>query len=132
MYHSLTTSIKQTKPDSTYLQIIVTKYSSYYRQKQDYAVNSKKRIFIIFHFSLVVKSRSNPFMEPEPVLSKGSKNLHCNRVAVFSFFLAFDFLSVLRGHSVFFIPFTTANDLRLRRSLYPRFYPLHLFSHLNS
>ena len=34
-------------------------------------------------------------------------------------------LSVLRGHSVF-IPATTANDLRLRRIFYPRFYPLHL------
>ena len=36
-------------------------------------------------------------------------------------------LSVLRGHYVFFIPATTANDLRLRRIFYPRFYPLHLF-----
>ena len=33
---------------------------------------------------------------------------------------------------VFFIPATTANDLRLRRIFYPRFYPLHLFSYLNS
>ena len=41
-------------------------------------------------------------------------------------FLAFD-LSVLRGHSFFFIPATMANDLRLRRILYPRFNPLHLF-----
>ena len=49
------------------------------------------------------------------------------------FFLAFDFFfSVLRGHSAFFIPATTANDLRLRRIFYPRFYPLHLFSYLNS
>ena len=32
----------------------------------------------------------------------------------------------------FFIPATTANDLRLRRIFYPRFYPLHLFSVLNS
>ena len=32
----------------------------------------------------------------------------------------------------FFIPATTANDLRLRRIFYPRFYPLHLFSYLNS
>ena len=32
----------------------------------------------------------------------------------------------------FFIPATTANDLRLWRILYPRFYPLHLFSYLNS
>ena len=41
-------------------------------------------------------------------------------------------LSVLRGHSFFFIPAITANDLRLRRIFYPRFYPLHLFSYLNS
>ena len=27
----------------------------------------------------------------------------------------------------FFIPTTTANDLRLRRIFYPRFYPLHYF-----
>ena len=54
-------------------------------------------------------------------------------VVVFVFvFLAFDFLSVLRGHSFFFIPATTANDLRLQRIFYPRFYPLHLFSYLNS
>ena len=33
---------------------------------------------------------------------------------------------------VFFIPVTTANDLRLRRIFYPRLYPLHLFSYLNS
>ena len=39
---------------------------------------------------------------------------------------------VLRGHSVFFIPTITANDLRLRRIFYPRLNPLHLFSYLNS
>ena len=33
---------------------------------------------------------------------------------------------------VFFIPATTANDLRLRRIFYPIFYPLHLLSYLNS
>ena len=32
----------------------------------------------------------------------------------------------------FFIPATTANDLRLRRIFYPRFYPLHFFPYLNS
>ena len=32
----------------------------------------------------------------------------------------------------FFIPATAANDLRLRRMFYPRLYPLHLFSYLNS
>ena len=47
------------------------------------------------------------------------------------FLLAFDFCQfcvVIR----FFIPATTANDLRLWRIFYPRFYPLHLFSYLNS
>ena len=46
-------------------------------------------------------------------------------------FFAFDiclFCVVIR----FFIPATTANDLRLRGIFYPRFYPLHLFSYLNS
>ena len=33
---------------------------------------------------------------------------------------------------VFFIPATTANDLRLWRIFYHRFYPLQLFSYLNS
>ena len=32
----------------------------------------------------------------------------------------------------FFIPATTANDLRLPRIFYPRFYPLHLFSYFHS
>ena len=32
----------------------------------------------------------------------------------------------------FFIPATTANDLRLRRIFHPRCYPSHLFSYLNS
>ena len=32
----------------------------------------------------------------------------------------------------FFIPATTANDLRPRRIFYPRCYPLHLFSYLTS
>ena len=32
----------------------------------------------------------------------------------------------------FFIPATTANDLRLRRIFYSRFYLLHLFFYLNS
>ena len=46
--------------------------------------------------------------------------LVCFFVCVFSVRL----VSVLRGHS--------ANDLRLRMIFYPRFYPLHLFSYLNS
>ena len=40
-------------------------------------------------------------------------------------------VSVMRGNS-FFIHATTANDLRLRTIFYPRVYPLHLFSYLNS
>ena len=47
-------------------------------------------------------------------------------------FFSVRFLSVLRGHSFFPIPATTANDLPLRRIFYPRFYSLHLFSYLNS
>ena len=46
-------------------------------------------------------------------------------------FLPFDicrFCVVIR----FFHPATTANDLRLQRIFYPRFYPLHLFSYINS
>jgi len=31
-----------------------------------------------------------------------------------------------------FIPATTANDFRLRRSFYPRVYPLHVSFYLNS
>ena len=48
------------------------------------------------------------------------------------YFFSVRLLSVLRDHSAFFIPATTANDLRLRRIIYPRFYPLHLISCLNS
>ena len=47
------------------------------------------------------------------------------------FFLAFDFCRFCLVIS-FFIPATTANDLRLQRIFYPRFYPLYLFSYLNS
>ena len=39
-------------------------------------------------------------------------------------FFIVDFLLVLRGHSVFSSRATTANDLRLWRIFYPRFYPL--------
>ena len=42
------------------------------------------------------------------------------------------FVGSVRGHSVFFHPPTTANELRLRRIFYLRFYPLHLFSYLNT
>ena len=47
-------------------------------------------------------------------------------------FLAFDFCRFCVSHSGFFIPATTANDLRLWRIFYPRLYPLHFFSYLNS
>ena len=50
---------------------------------------------------------------------------------LYMIFLAFDFCRfcvVIR----FFHPATTVNDLRLRRIFYPRLYPLHLFSVLNS
>ena len=55
----------------------------------------------------------------------------CFCCSFFVLFLAFDlcgFCVVIR----FFHPATTANNLRLRRIIYPRFYPLHLFSYLNS
>jgi len=44
----------------------------------------------------------------------------------FVLFFSVRLLSVLRGHSFFLIPATTANTLRLRRIFYPRFYPLHI------
>ena len=56
----------------------------------------------------------------------------CETVLSASLFNSIPLLSVLRGHSGFFIPATTANDLWLRRIFYPRFHPLHLFSYLNS
>ena len=40
-------------------------------------------------------------------------------------FFSVRLLSVLRGHSFFFIHATTANDLQLRRISIPDFYPLH-------
>ena len=46
--------------------------------------------------------------------------------------LSFDFLTVLRGHSFFSTAPQQPMNLRLRRIFYPRFYPLHLFSYLNS
>ena len=56
-----------------------------------------------------------------------SSDLQCSSFTVLFFlFFAFDFC-----HSgFFFIPATTANDLRLWSIFYPRFYPLHLFSYL--
>jgi len=57
--------------------------------------------------------------------------LYLHIEVIFLFLLAFafcQFCMVIR----FFIPATTANDLRLRRIFYPRFYSLHLFSYLIS
>ena len=59
------------------------------------------------------------------------KKLVCLPVGFLFCFLVFDFCRfcmVIR----FFIPATTANDLRHRRIFYLRFYPLHLFTYLNS
>ena len=52
---------------------------------------------------------------------------------VFLFFVVFKGLTFVGSawSFGFFIPATKANDLRLRRIFYPRFYPLHLFSILN-
>ena len=50
----------------------------------------------------------------------------------FLLFLAFDFCRFCVVICFFFIPATTVNDLRIRKIFYPRFYPLHLFSSLNS
>ena len=47
-------------------------------------------------------------------------------------FVAFNFCRFCVVIWVFFIPATTANDLRLPRIFDTRFYPLHLFSYLNS
>ena len=64
-------------------------------------------------------------------------NVLTYRLKTFFFFffffliLAFDF-SLFCVIIRFFIPATTANDLRLRVIFYPRFYPLHLFSYLSS
>ena len=46
-------------------------------------------------------------------------------------FFSVRLLSVLRGDLVFY-PRHNGQWLRLRRIFYPRFYPLHLFSYLNS
>ena len=47
-------------------------------------------------------------------------------------FVAFNFCRFCVVIWFFFIPATTANDLRLPRIFDTRFYPLHLFSYLNS
>ena len=66
-----------------------------------------------------------------------NKHLHRPSYSLFCFVLflsviAFDFCPFCVVTFGCFIPATTANDLRLRRIFYPRFYPLHLFSYLNS
>ena len=50
---------------------------------------------------------------------------------IFIIFFAFDFCRFCMVIRVFH-PATTSNDLPLQRIFYPRFYPLHLFSYLNS
>ena len=66
---------------------------------------------------------------------KSTGNLIKTALMIYHYFI-FLFVSFLTffgsAWSFFFIPATTANDLRLRRIFYPRFYPLHLFFDLNS
>jgi len=66
-----------------------------------------------------------------PTATQVTRSALILKISVMNFFLAFGFCLfcvVIR----FFIPATTANDLRLRRIFYPRFHPLHLFSYLNA
>ena len=61
--------------------------------------------------------------------------MHFTRKPIRWFFIFLFFLATFVSSAwsfVFFIPATTANDLQLRRIFYPRFYPLHLSSYLNS
>ena len=51
---------------------------------------------------------------------------------VFLFFFSVRLFVGSAWSFVLFIPATTANDLRLWRIFYPRFYPLQLFSYLDS
>ena len=53
------------------------------------------------------------------------------QICLFSFFYRSTFVGSAWSFG-FFIPATTANDLRPRRIFYPRLYPLHWFSYLNS
>ena len=59
----------------------------------------------------------------------------CNRFFFYYYYFFIFFgvwLFVVSAWSFgFFIPATTANEPRLRRIFYPRFYPLHLYSYLN-
>ena len=82
----------------------------------------------MLHLTQVVRTRTR-----RVVLSLSVSTLIIVVLGIFLYiFFSVRLLSVLCGHSVVFIPDTTVNDLRLRRILYPRFYPLHLFSYLNS
>ena len=63
-------------------------------------------------------------------LGKSCLCIICTTVGCLSilfYFFSVRLLTVLSCHSDFFIPATTANELRLQRIFYPRFYPLHLF-----
>ena len=69
------------------------------------------------------------------IIKWSRQQLYCNSLVgvklLLFIFLAFDFCLfgvVIRC----FHPRPTANDPRLRRIFYPRLYPLHLFSYLNS
>ena len=89
------------------------------------------RICGMLLYTLPMVYLNTPFVSWQVLIEESTHFSHGHRFFSF-FFLCVRLLSVLRGHSVFFIPATTANDLRLRRIFYPRFYPLHLFSYLNS
>ena len=56
------------------------------------------------------------------------QQLHVHIGASQMFCVFFYLLSTFVGSAWSFIPATAANDLRLRRIFYPRFYPFHLFS----
>ena len=83
-------------------------------------------VFVFFCLNMSPRFMSPRFMSPR-FISKLEWGCF-----LFVCFFSIRLLSVLRGHSFLFIPATTANDLRLRRIFYPRFYPLHLFTYLNS
>ena len=72
----------------------------------------------------------SPSRQPWPSANKISRH---ESMTLFFFFFFFSIRHFGSAWSFgFFIPATTANDLRLQRIFYPRSYPLHLFSYLNS
>ena len=74
---------------------------------------------------LLYLKKSDPFVEKKNPLCVQNITTQSTLYYFIIYFLAFDwcrFCVVIR----FFIPTTTANDVRLRRIFYPRFYPLHL------